>query len=99
MGPDIIYVIRHGEKPADPPVTPPPFGIDSRGAGRQFAAPARVAAFGCAHWSLRSGDGLAASRTADSGRLALAVPRQSQQDDGAPYLPVLSGDTNTVILA
>jgi hypothetical protein len=38
--PDIIYIIRHGEKPADPPVvapgqTPPasapPFGVDSQG--------------------------------------------------------------------
>src|SRR5580693_3062896 len=38
--PDIIYIIRHGEKPADPPaVAPgqappasvPPFGVDSQG--------------------------------------------------------------------
>jgi hypothetical protein len=38
--PDIIYIIRHGEKPADPPATAPgqpvpaptaPFGIDSQG--------------------------------------------------------------------
>src|ERR1700677_2853775 len=38
--PDIIYIIRHGEKPADPPAvapgqTPaapaPPFGVDSQG--------------------------------------------------------------------
>jgi broad specificity phosphatase PhoE len=31
MAPDIIYLIRHGEKPADPPSTPPPFGIDVQG--------------------------------------------------------------------
>jgi hypothetical protein len=38
--PDVIYVIRHGEKPADPPVTAPgqvpppagpPFGVDDQG--------------------------------------------------------------------
>jgi hypothetical protein len=38
--PDVIYVIRHGEKPADPPVTGPeqfppptgpPFGVDDQG--------------------------------------------------------------------
>lgn len=31
MGPDIIYVIRHGEKPADPPATGAPFGVDFQG--------------------------------------------------------------------
>ncbi len=29
--PQIIYVIRHGEKPADPPASGPPFGIDFQG--------------------------------------------------------------------
>ena len=37
--PDVIYIIRHGEKPADPPPqapggpspSPPPFGVNDQG--------------------------------------------------------------------
>ncbi len=30
-GPDTLMIIRHGEKPADPPATPPPYGVDAEG--------------------------------------------------------------------
>ena len=30
-GPSTLMIIRHGEKPADPPIEPPPHGVDVRG--------------------------------------------------------------------
>ncbi len=92
--PDVIYIIRHGEKPADPPAAGPgqpppapaaPFGVNYQGNQDPHSLlPEGLATLRCACRPLRPGTRDAASGTANPRSLALTLLRGSSQDGCAP---------------
>ena len=86
-----IYIIRHGEKPADPP-TPaaapsPPFGIDIK-ATRAFTRCCRVDGNAQARWprAVRARDRTAAGGLEHTDNAVLARLSEARQNAGAPHL-------------
>ena len=94
--PEVIYIIRHGEKPADPPPagqgqTPPPappFGIDYQGnQDAHSLLPRGWQRCRRARRPVRPGPRRAAGGAASPYGFAVAVLRRPGQDDRAPDIP------------
>jgi hypothetical protein len=85
--PDVIYIIRHGEKPADPPAADPP------AAGPGQAQPAATAPFGIDYEGVQDEHSLLPQGWQRSGALtalfdpALGPPRAGLQIPGALLSP------------
>jgi hypothetical protein len=93
--PNQIYVIRHGEKPADPP-TPtaaptPPFGVDVNGNQSICSLLPRGWQRSGARGAVRARDRTTANRLADTNGPGLTRLWEAGQDTGTPHLRDDSG--------